>query len=85
MTDALLLLHLLCKVVLSELLNVPTTVETLHPDDTGGSLYDPTNKLTYGKQAYPYDALRKGNEFRDCRLTNEPCAHVVSETERERE
>jgi len=66
------------QILLSELLNVPTTIET-SSTERKANFYDPNNELQYGTVGYDYDALRTAFKVGDCRLTNEPCAHVLPE------
>lgn len=66
------------QIILSEILDVPTSIET----HTGGgalNFYDKQNSFAYPKKAAPLDALYKANEVGDCRNTDEPCAHFITE------
>lgn len=73
------------QIILSELLDVPTTLESGEADEKI-SFYDDKNSLDYGV-AYPWDALETSSQVKDCRLVagnnNEgnytPCSHVMSE------
>ena len=51
------------QIVLSELLGVPTTMETSMPDDEASfNFYDPSMRFSYSKRSYDYDALRASLE-----------------------
>lgn len=71
------------QIILSELLDVPTTIETGTPD-AKLNLYDPTSPFDYGT-ANDWSSLRNANELGDCRLANrsrdnyQPCAYLIPE------
>ena len=78
------------QIVLSELLGVPTTMETSMPDDEASfNFYDPSMRFSYSKGSYDYDALRASLEHGDCvsfQANNaksggeyKSCAHVMPE------
>ena len=79
--DTALLSAWVMQILLSELLNVPATVETSHADGRSASFYDRFSALHYGAMGYDYEALRTANRLGDCRLrkNNEPCAMVIPE------
>eukprot|EP00542_Grammatophora_oceanica_P022352 CAMPEP_0194051936 /NCGR_PEP_ID=MMETSP0009_2-20130614/43127_1 /TAXON_ID=210454 /ORGANISM="Grammatophora oceanica, Strain CCMP 410" /LENGTH=895 /DNA_ID=CAMNT_0038699265 /DNA_START=192 /DNA_END=2879 /DNA_ORIENTATION=+ len=78
------------QIILSELLDIPATVET--GTATGRlNFYDPAAQFVFGR-ANDYDAIRRANEYEDCRrvVQQEPsagdddeqyesCAHVILE------
>jgi hypothetical protein len=66
------------QILLSELLNVPVTIETSSPDREA-SFYHPLNAFDYSLIGYDYEALRTAHRVKDCRLTTLPCGHVVPE------
>jgi len=53
------------QILLSEYLNVPTTLETGKPD-TSSSFYDPEMRFEYGSTGYDYDAIRRSLEHGGC-------------------
>lgn len=73
------------QIILSELLDVPTTIETGSPD-AKLNFYDPDNSFQYGN-SHDLHALSTAAELGDCRLANrdpdpevyESCAHAVPE------
>lgn len=73
------------QILLSELLGVPTTIETGEPN-MDADFYDRDMSLDYGV-GYPFDAIEKAAEVGDCRIlpkadTTEDyqmCAHVMPE------
>ena len=71
------------QILLSEMLDVPTTIETGQPDDHL-NLYDPTSPFDYGA-ANDWAALKRGNELVNCDLANrspenyQTCAQVIPE------
>jgi len=72
------------QIVLSEILGVPTTIETSGPD-LHFNFYDPNLAFSYGAVLYDWDALRTASNNVDCqefqaRQTNyTSCAHVMPE------
>ena len=68
----------LLQILLSELLDVPTSVDT---GPGGGALnfYDETNGFAYPTTANNFAALYKANEVGDCRDTAASCAHLITE------
>ena len=79
------------QIVLSELLDVPATIET-GAADLNCNFYDPNNAFDYGATAYDYDALRTAHQQSDCTSTTtttttmnqnadeyQSCAHVIPE------
>lgn len=56
------------QILLSEVLGVPTTVETGTPD-ANVNLYDPESRFEYGK-GNDWSALETASELVDCRLAN---------------
>ena len=76
-----------CTVVCgtSEILGIPVSLESGTATDTV-DFYDFKSSLGYGT-SYDYEALRRGNEAKDCRLVNkvddlgnyQSCAHVLTE------
>eukprot|EP00957_Ditylum_brightwellii_P157194 11963475-Ditylum_brightwellii.AAC.1 len=79
----------LMQIALSELMGVPTTMETSSAEKKF-NFYDPTNAFDYGAEDYDYDALRNALSNKgDCRAVaannngNEDdyvsCAHVMPE------
>lgn len=71
------------QIILSELLDVPTTTETAKWNAVN-NFYDTQGRMDYGSPSQ-LEALRNGAEIGDCRLANkgkesyELCAHVVTE------
>lgn len=71
------------QIVLSELLDVPTTIETGTPD-AKLNLYDPTSPFEYGV-SNDWAALERADLIGDCRLASrspknyETCAHMIPE------
>jgi len=64
------------QILLSELLQVPTTIETFSPD-LHFNFYDPYGRSDSALKAYAYDALRKSHEKGDCRkVRSKICSHV---------
>ena len=59
----------LMQILMSELLDVPVTIELSKPD---GSLdfYDPELRFSYGAMGYDYDALETAVNYGDCRDVN---------------
>jgi len=74
------------QIVLSELLDVPTTTETSFPDKKC-DFYDPDGRYDYGS-VHDWDALELAKNLGDCRLANrspdeenyQPCADFLAET-----
>jgi len=71
------------QIVLSELLDVPATIET-GAVDLNCNFYDPSNAFDYGATAYDYDALRTAQQQSDCTMKQnadeyQSCAHVIPE------
>ena len=66
------------QIVLSELVRVPVSIESSGPNGNL-SFYHPGLSFDYGVASYDYDAMRRGKDLVDCRLTDEPCAHVLPE------
>jgi len=81
------------QIFLSEILNVPATIESSAPDKNA-NFYDAFNSMDYGAKSYDYDALQNAVTasavmHQDCRAfqaassssTDEyrPCAHVIPE------
>ncbi|KAL7551981.1 hypothetical protein ACHAWF_015202 [Thalassiosira exigua] len=73
------------QILLSELLGVPTTIETSDPKRRY-NFYDPDRREDYGVEPYPYHSLRKAHEVGDCREVKGgasdsggymSCAHVM--------
>ncbi|GKY92670.1 hypothetical protein MPSEU_000237000 [Mayamaea pseudoterrestris] len=71
------------QIILSELLDVPTTTETAKAD-AKINFYDAEARFEFGAPT-DLNATRTANEIKDCRLANrnadhyEPCAHVITE------
>lgn len=72
------------QVILSEMLDVPSTIET-GSYDAQLNLYHPDSPFDYGP-SNTYEVLRNGNRIGDCRLARkgaedyQPCAHFVPES-----
>ena len=66
------------QILLSEVLDVPSSIET-HVGGGALNFYDEQNGFAYPKKANAFDTLYKANEVGDCRDTDEPCAHFISE------
>jgi len=75
------------QIILSEILGIPVTLESGTATDIS-DFYDATSALGYGK-SYDFEALRRGNEVKDCRIIAQEnknknaeyqsCAHVITE------
>jgi hypothetical protein len=72
------------QVLLSEILDVPVTIESSLPD-LNMNLYDVNSSFGYGK-GVGFDGLRLGHQVRDCSVVKrtelenyQVCAHVVPE------
>ena len=71
------------QILLSEFLDVPTTLETGTPN-ASLNFYDPSSPFQYGLSS-DYDSLRKSVEVQDCRLVSKDpnsytaCAHLIPE------
>mmetsp|Transcript_69426 Transcript_69426/g.103336 ORF Transcript_69426/g.103336 Transcript_69426/m.103336 type:complete len:917 (-) Transcript_69426:138-2888(-) len=76
------------QIILSELLDVPSTLETSMPD-TSFNFYDPDLQFSYSHISYDYDALRTARDNPDCETYQadqrkngreyRSCAHVMPE------
>ena len=74
------------QIILSEILNVPTTIEFgFDSEDGAGSFYDRKDRFLIGKEAYPFEYLKestrlieKENLVCDSRA-EKPCAHMIAE------
>ncbi|CAB9530678.1 Metabotropic glutamate receptor-like protein [Seminavis robusta] len=55
------------QIVLSEWMQVPTSIESSSPDRMG-NFYHRYNQFQYGQTAYDYNALEVANEVGDCRF-----------------
>lgn len=73
------------QILLSELLRVPTTIETSSPD-RHYNFYDPQGRQQSSAATYPYNSLRVAHEVGDCRKVKSKnqgageytsCAHVL--------
>jgi hypothetical protein len=71
------------QVLLSEILDIPTTIESGTPD-AYVNLYDPQFRMDYGT-SNEWEQLKLASRIGDCRLADrsedsyEPCAHVIPE------
>lgn len=71
------------QIILSELLEVPTTTETSDAD-AKINFYDPSARYEFGGPTN-LDAVRRAKQLGDCQLADrgemnyEPCAHVITE------
>jgi hypothetical protein len=74
------------QILLSEMLNVPTTIETGLADATV-NLYDPATRMEYGLNEV-FGSLERAHEVGDCRIVSkttkddgqyQACAHLVPE------
>ena len=80
--DSSYMLGFILQILLTELLEVPTTIEHLVDNVTGtGSFYE---REQFSTQSYSSliggnesDALRTAFDIGDCRKTDKPCAHVL--------
>lgn len=74
----------LMQIILSEMLDVPSTIETGFPNGSC-SFYDPSLQMTKNTEEYDFKALQIAEKVRDCRtITNNSknytsCAHVMPE------
>lgn len=70
------------SIILSEVLDVPVTIENGHNDPGGsGSFYYSSGGISYAKESYNFDALEEAYRLDgDCSKSNRPCAHVIPET-----
>jgi hypothetical protein len=66
------------QILLMEILEVPVTIG-LGQNTQKESFYGPDNSFPYSTTSYPFDALKTANEVKDCRMTQEDCAHVMVE------
>ena len=71
------------QILLSELMNVPTTLEfggDEHLKSPRGSFYDPESRLEFSDTSYRFDALKHADELDGyCENAKRPCAHVLPE------
>lgn len=58
------------QIFLTELLQIPTSIESSDPNRQG-NFYHATNQFDYGTVAYDYAALTVGNDLGDCQLGRE--------------
>eukprot|EP00957_Ditylum_brightwellii_P028831 2178376-Ditylum_brightwellii.AAC.1 len=70
------------QIILSELVNVPSTIESSSQGKQGPplSFYDPDNGFGYSSISNNFDAIVEANSVGgDCSLTSKPCANVLPE------
>ena len=73
------------QILLSELLQVPTTIET-NSSELHGNFYDSDGRSDASSETYPYHSLRMSKDVKDCRRVRiggdsasnyVSCAHVM--------
>ena len=68
------------QILLSEFLQVPTTVGMNNDDTPQASFYAPDMPLSYSSKAYAWEELVTANEMGGrCELTDKDCVHVLPE------
>ncbi len=68
------------QIILMELADVPATVGLTTQDTPLASFYNHDNReLFYSPELYPWDALRRGDQFVNCSRTNLPCVQLFPE------
>lgn len=81
--ESTLFLSWAMQVTLTELADVPSTIETDFEDAVGDplSFYDVDNDFGYSAATNNFKALEQANSLPngDCTLTSKPCAHVLPE------
>ncbi len=72
------------QIILSEILDVPTTIETGYENSTVGNFYDFQNRFLLGRESYPFEylkeSMRLAEEGQTCdSSSNKHCAHLLTE------
>lgn len=84
--ESSILLSWIYQIILSEILDVPVTLE-FNVDERqteAGSFYDRKNRFVYSSESYPFDYLKTAAEMAKkgqvCDASSkEPCAHMIPE------
>lgn len=84
--ESSIFLSWIMQILMSEILDVPVTIETSQPRSVGSlSFYSETNDMVYPAVPYNYDALRRATDLNgDCNVADldsgsEACAHILPE------